>query len=315
MKKLDMIYKLDGNFQDGVNIFELSSVLLSLGQVIAESQKTLHPTENGMSICVHPFKDGSFEIQLILQHATNLQGILDLIHSQTGQDIKELLEYIGLVCGSTAAVTISMIKLIKWLKGKPEKIEKIDQNKYRYYHKDGRHIDVPVFTHALYQNINIQQTIYNGIAKPLEINQVTAIESYIKGDEKTKVIIEKDMIESIREYSTGDLPSAEKVIEHQSRRTEWVHPRRGSWEGESNSWSFRTVGTDEILKVDSISDTAFLDSVKNGEKRLSQADRLFVEIVVKQKIQGHKEVTTREIVKVIEYNRSEEQLKLDLPPK
>lgn len=311
---MNLIYKLNGDFEDGIDVFELSPTLLSVGQIISESQKTLRPDKEPISINVKPFQKGSFEIEIVLFAKTNLQQILTLIRSQTGKDIAEVLQYLGLisVAASTAvAAPISLLKLIKWLKGKPKSIEKTTSDEFTYIDNSDNKITVPVQVHALYQNVNIQQTIYNGIAKPLENNKVVNLECLIKGAEETKTIIDKDIIEPIKKYSIGELPSAEEIIESTNIRKIWVHPRRGSWEGESNSWSFRIAGNDEILKIDSILDSSFLDNIKNSRIRLAHTDRLLIEVIEKQKLQGKKESTSHELVKILEYVKSEEQISID----
>jgi hypothetical protein len=318
MERLNLIYKLNGDFENGIDVFELSPTLLAVGQIILESQKTLLPEREPVSINVKPFKNGSFEIEIVMFAKSNLQQILTLIRSQTGKDIADVLQYIGLIsvaASATVGAPVTLFKLIKWLNGKPKSIEKTTSGDYKYIDDSGNNISVPLEVHALYQNVNIQQTIYNGIAKPLENKQVENIECFIKNIEATKTIIEKDIIEPLRIYSLGEIPSPEKIIENSNLRKIWVHPRRGSWEGESNSWSFRIAGNDEILKIDSISDTHFLEQIKSGQIRLAHTDRLLIEVNEKQKLQGKKESTTREIIKILEYVKSEEQPSLDFDNK
>jgi len=111
MEKIDLIYKLNGDFEDGIDVFELAPVLLSIGQLISESQKILYPDRPPLAVNVRPFKEGSFDIQIILHPVSNIQKILDIIRSPGGSDIKELLQYIGLIIPTVGAVGAGGVSL------------------------------------------------------------------------------------------------------------------------------------------------------------------------------------------------------------
>ena len=111
MEKIDLIYKLNGDFEDGIDVFELAPVLLSIGQLISESQKILYPDGPPLAVNVRPFKEGSFDIQIILHPVSNIQKILDIIRSPGGSDIKELLQYIGLIIPTVGAVGAGGVSL------------------------------------------------------------------------------------------------------------------------------------------------------------------------------------------------------------
>ena len=67
MEKVDLIYKLNGDFENGIDVFELSPVLLSLGQLITESQKTLYPDRLPLVVNIRPFKEGGIaDVSLVI---------------------------------------------------------------------------------------------------------------------------------------------------------------------------------------------------------------------------------------------------------
>ncbi len=301
MEKVDLIYKLNGDFENGIDVFELAPVLLSFAELISESRKALFPESPPLAVNVRPFKDGSFDIQIVLHPLTNIQKVFDLLRSPDGQNIKELLEYIGLIGGTVVTGSVSLVKLIKWLKGKPQKIEKTDTSEVKYYNSDGNTTLVNPKIHILYQNTLIQQNIYNGLARPFENKKVKNIECFIKDNLNTREIFESDIVNSLKNYATGEIPSAEETTETTNKRKLWVHPKRISCEGESNSWSFRIAGSDETLKVTNIHDEPFLQNVKESRYRLARADKLYIEVQEKQKIQGDKASMIYEILQVIEY--------------
>ena len=91
-------------------------------------------------------------------------------------------------------------------------------------------------------------------------------------------------------------------------RTVWLQPKRVSVEGERANWSFR-LGPENIITA-SISDDNFLGKIKNGEIRLSNSDRILVELLERQVVRGMSVTVTNEITVVREYVRGPEQERL-----
>jgi hypothetical protein len=60
-----LIYKIEGSPHE-VDIFELSRVLESLGQVLQEGNRVLHP-ENNLALKVSPFEPGSFIMEIAMR--------------------------------------------------------------------------------------------------------------------------------------------------------------------------------------------------------------------------------------------------------
>lgn len=217
------------------------------------------------------------------------------------------MEWIGLIGGTTGIVGGSLIGLIKILKGKAKSVEKLKSGEYRYTAENNIAITVHQNIHKLYQNTTIQQSMQQSIAKPLELSGVDKLESYVKNEqEKTKVTLDKGIVEPIQKYSEITL-SEEEIDTIENTRTLIVHPKRISLEGEKHSWSFRVGGSKEIITAN-ILDEFFLENVKDGHIRLAHSDKLMVEVIEKQIIKGDTSVTmTFDIVKVKEYDKAPEQ--------
>jgi len=309
MEKVDLIYKLNGNFEDGINVFESAPVWLSIGSLIYESRKILCPDRPPFSVNVRPCREGYFDIQIVLHQASNFLKILDIIRPPGGNEIKELLQSIGLITTPITATgigDISLLKLLRWLRGKPKGIEKTNTLEVKYIDNNGVGISVNPKIHALYQNISIQQNIYNGIIKSFNNKHVKNVECFIKDDPDTRETFERDIVATWRQYANGKVPSVpdaspEGVTENVVTRRLWVHPKRINCEGEPNSWSFRIPRSDETLKVIQIKDEQFLQNIKDGRFRLAKTDQLYIEVQEKQKTEGNKASGTYEITKVIEY--------------
>jgi hypothetical protein len=310
--KIDMIYKFNGKgSEDGIDIFELSPVLLSFGRLITESHAIIYPTNPRIAVNVKPFQKGSFEIDLLMFTKGHLQQILDFMNSQKGQDIKNVLEWIGLI---TTASGVTLLGLISFLKGRAKSIEKLNSGEFRYSTSNNETITVDSQVNSLYQNCQIQQTIYNGIGKPLEIEGIDNSESFLKAEpDKTRVVHEKAIAEPLKTYSESELPSTDEEKNIENRRVLWLHPRRGSFEGEPNAWSFR-IGENEAAIKATIHDESFLENIKTGAIRLAQPDVIKAEIIERQKMRGNTIMPpTYEIVKVLDYKMSAQQTALNLP--
>jgi hypothetical protein len=305
VKKVNLIYKFNGDFEDGADLFLVVQSMHSLGTLITESKVLLYPEAPPMSVRVAPFAKGSFEIELFIQASTNLQMILDIIKSQDGRDIKDLLEYIGLISnvvtimGTTA---LGAIGLFRWLKRKPRKVEKINDNTYKYTNVDDDVAIVSEQVHKLAQNEIVRRAIYTSIAIPLEDAQIENIECSLRGDSETTTKIEKDIIEPLKDCASGIFPSADTLTEElESTREVWVYPKKANFEGGQRSWTFAISGDSRSAQTMIILDDTFLGRVKGGTIRLSASDMLRVRLRERQVLQGNKATMEYEILKVLEH--------------
>jgi hypothetical protein len=306
--KINLIYKLNGEgIEEGIDIFELAPVLMSFGELVNEAHRTIYPSHPDISVNVKPFKRGSFEINILMFAKDNLKDLLQFVNSDQVQEIKQLLECIGLITGGG----ISLVKLITFLKGKPKKVEKSGLTEYKYYSDNENSLMVNEKVHNLYQNCTIQQSIYGSLAKPLEIINVETTESYIQNDEdNSRIIYDKKIIDPIKKYIDGFVSDEIEDVVSVSTRTLFVHPKRGSYEGEPTPWSFRIAGSNATIKAH-VNDKDFLNRIRAGNIRLTSTDTLKIEVSEKQKIKNSKISTTTEIVKVIDYFEGSEQLTID----
>lgn len=305
---VDLIYKLTGDIEEGIDVFELSPILLSFGKLINEAHRTIYPNNPEIAVKVRPFQKGSFEINIIMFAKSSVQQLISFLKSDSGKDILVVLGFLGL---SSTVSGINLLKLIYLLKGKLQSVKPLESGEFNYYSDDNSFINVPKEVHALYQNCQIQQTIYNSVARPLELEGVKSVESFVKNkEETTKVSYDMEMVKPIKDYSQSQIPTEEKVKTTETIRKVWIQPKRVSLEGEKNSWSFR-IG--DYVFTANLSDQDFLEKIKEGTIRLAQKDRFYVELLERQQFKVSGIITTHEVIKVIEYIRAEEieQGKLD----
>jgi len=310
MKKgVDLIFKLNGKIDDGIAVFELSPILLSVGTLVKEAHKTLYPNDRDLSISIKPFEKGSFDINILLSAKSVLDQFLDFFNSETGRNITAVLTYIGLISQYSGANIVNLIQVISFIKGKLKFSAPLESGEVKYIAEDNTSIIVPGEVHTLYNNCNIQQHFYTAIGRPLENPDVDSLDTFLKNKEKeTMVSLDKNIAPSIKAYSTQQpILSPEELIEN--KRDIWVRPKRVSLEGEKDHWSFR-IGEKTIITA-KITDENFLEKIREGSIRLSNIDRLLVELVEKQTVKEGTLSTSNEITKVKEYKKAPEQDSLE----
>jgi hypothetical protein len=149
---LHLIYKIEGRPHE-VDIFDLSRALESLGQVLQEGARVVHP-EITLSLKVAPFQPGSFITDIAMTvHQNPQMGLLALLATQPDmlKQAKEVLEYIGLV-KKVGEYGASLLELLRRLKnGKPEEVGKKGDS-FEYKAQDGSVIPVSGPVNNLYNS-------------------------------------------------------------------------------------------------------------------------------------------------------------------
>lgn len=310
MKNIDLIYRLDGErekIENGFSVFEIAPILLSVGELIKESNKTLYPLGRDIAVNVKPFREGSFIIDIVIFAQNNFQEIIDYVDRNDVQQIKELLEWIGIIVVGATATKCSLYKLIKFLHGKPKTVEKINPNEIRYTGEDGNSITVNKQVHQLFQNCNIQNVFYNGFGKPLEQSGVTKIETYLKDSNQSDigaVEFSKNEAKFLKNYSDAEVPSLDFEETVESKMEVFLSPKRGSFDADPRQWSFRMGGADNQIITATIKDEKFLEECKVGKIKPHHTDVLKVRLI--QKIKKINEILDSnsisfEVEEVLEY--------------
>ena len=232
-----------------------------------------------------------------------------MVNAKSIEEIKSLLEIIGLIAGTQ----IGVVQIIKWLKGKPKNVEEISPREIRYTAADGRSISTTPEVHALLSNQKITSNIYNVFLNPLQDQpSVLEVRTYIEGQEKTATVVNRQDVPAIREFlNPSPTPTQpEETVKETIQYNVYLNPKRGSFDGDAKDWSFRRG--DQIV-VATIRDKDFLDRCVKGEYRLNYTDLLTVELLERQRVVGTEVMKpTYEILKVTNYVPGATQTKLAL---
>lgn len=302
---MDIVYKFEGPAVDeGIDLFRLSPLLLSIGELIQEGQNIVHPNGRKLGVNIKPFGRGSFVIELSVFAQTSYQQLLDAVSGESISEVKELLEWLGIISGGG----YGLIKLYKYLKGPPKKIEEVGPDEVRITPKDKNSITVNKQTYSLFQDSTIQKSIYNIYGNFLGNEGVERVSSYDKSNKKkTEVVVSKKDVAYFNPANAivGEMEDNEK----KNITTVFLNAKRVSLEGEPDNWSFRK-GKGEIVRAN-VKDLAFLDKVKSGKIRLTSGDLLEVTLVEIQTVDDTGQVNTKnEIVSVINYKKAPVQSSL-----
>jgi hypothetical protein len=308
--QINLVYKLDGDVHE-VDVFQLAPTLLALGELIQESNREVNPGGRQIGVNVKPFREGSFIVDLTVFPQTHLQQFLDLISNHPVDQIKTVLEWVGLIAGTP----FGAVQLVKWLKGKPKSVQEVGPGEFRYTAFDDRSITVAAPVHQLISNSNITNNIYKVYAAPIEQQiSITDVKTYIEDRQDSEVIITKDEVPALKEYLSdlGEAQGTEIVKEH-THHGVYLNPKRGAFDGDPKEWSFRRGGSEVIVAT--IKDRDFLEKCTKGEYRLNHSDLLIVDLLEKQRIQGTTVLKPLyEILRVTSYIKGPEQAPLNIPP-
>ena len=303
---VNFVYKLDGEVSE-IDVFKLAPTLLALGELIQESNKLLNPSGKQIGVNVKPFRPGSFIVDLTVFPQNNLQQFLDLLNAHPVEQVKTLLEWIGLIGGGPVGV----VQLVKWLKGRPKSVQEIQPGEYRYTAGDDKSITVNARVHQLFSNSTITNNIYRVYASPMEgQSSVTGVKTYLEQDAtKTEVKVSRDEVPSMRE-SVNPSPEAtyasEVTVKEHTQHGVFLNPKRGSFENDPRDWSFYR-GKSEVITA-TIKDKDFLRDYQNGKYRLLSTDLLTVDLLERQTVVGTiVKKPTYEILQVTNYIKGPEQ--------
>jgi len=307
---INFVYKLEGDVAD-IDIFSLAPTLLALGELIQESNRLLYPNGREIGVNVKPFREGSFIVDLSMFPTTNLQQLLDFVTPHSLEQLKTLLEVIGLIGTGAGVTTVGAVKAIRFLRGKPKSVEEIKPGEYRLTTIDDRSITVDGPVKTLLSNSSITTNIYKIYGVPLESQpNVKDVKTYLKEDEAGAVQIERHEVPSLREYaSPSPLPTEPKeTVKETLHPGVFLNPKRGAFGSDPRDWSFWRG--EEVLTA-TIKDQNFLSQVEHGEIRLNKSDLLVVNLLERQRLKGTEvQKPTYEVIEVTQYVKGEDSTKL-----
>lgn len=307
---LDFVYQIRGEIKE-IDVFKLAPTLLALGELIQDSNRELNREGPEIAVNVKPFREGSFIVDLILFQSSNIKTLLDFLTPHSLEQLKTLLECIGLVSGGATGATIGAVKAMKYLGSKPKTAEEVKPGEFRLTTADDRSITVDRSTHVLLQNSTITNNILKIYREPLESQlNATSVATYLRGVDSSIVTTDRGDIPAMKEFvSPSEIPPAEKeTVKETVHNDVYLNPKRGAFGDDPKDWSF--YRGEEVITA-TIRDKEFLQKYVNGEIRLNQSDLLTVDLLERQRVKGTLvQKPTYEVLKVKNYEKGYTQSSL-----
>jgi len=301
---VDLIYKIEGDFSEGMDVNELAPLLLSVADLIRQSNEILKVTDRDIVVQIRPIKEGSFLMDIGIFASNNFQQILDGVNNEQIQNVKELLEIIGLTRTEfVGPASISLFSLIKWLNGKPKKIEK-NEDGVTFTNQNGTQINVTGGVVNLFMSKDIQKSVSKALVKPLEDPRATAIRTGEKNASHDEYVeITRDDVESFKQYTDASFEEPEKVV-----TVSEMYLTVKTLQFESNSWKFNI--DEGLSKWMTIEDEVFLKKVENREEPFYNGDIMRCAVETSTVIRDDKPHKTYVIKQVLEHKSAKRPQKL-----
>jgi hypothetical protein len=295
--KIKLVYKFDDIDADfGIDIFKAGPLFVSLGELIKEANQLVGKNPADIGINIKPATPGSFIQELIIYAPSWYTQLTHLVNNTDVQDLKQILEWIGLVSGGGA----SLLGVIKWCKGRWDRVEDAGPNEYKYFVGDQSTV-VTGEVHTLIQNTTVQTNVKNVFyTYPREIAGDDArLSTYDADDpEHTKVAYTNEDIESFGKYADQELIETDA---NETTSTFYLKPKHGSYRGDKGPYSFFINGRDVLSPV-YIEDEEFLTQLISGDIRLHEHDLLKVSLKTVQRLTVNNEIKAiHYITEVIDY--------------
>ena len=264
-----------------MDVRQLAPAMASVAQLVDDAARLLFGQEAEARIEISgDFRRGSFAYEFFA-----------VPHGALNPDeLKNLLEWIGLIATSSGVSGVTLFQVIKWLRGrKARKMERLPGNNVEIHAGDGS-IVAPIQIANLVVNYQVRNAV-EGITEPLARQGIDSVEIGEKGAEPAVEITRQE-----RELFLAPPPDAEPLHKATSETVlQVVSPvfKVG------NKWQFAYPG--EASFHAAILDKAFLQRMQNREVVFGFGDLIRAEVRTSvSRSEGGKLSTEREIVKVNE---------------
>lgn len=290
-----VVYDGHGLQDSTMDVTQLAPALLALGKVMEEANFSLNDSRAKVSLRVKAsFQSGCFGIDFDV-----VQGLLDqtltLFKDSPVSTAKDIVEYLGFICGSG----VGLIQLIKWLKGRVIKEVILFDDGTVEVVVDGDSIKMELKTIELYRNFKLRQALEKAISDPLEKDGIDSV-AFTTDATKGFFTIAK---EESRWFKS---PEQESQLLDENTTTINLQLVSVSFK-DDNKWRF-SDGSSPFFA--NILDQSFLNRVQQSEESFTAGDILRVKLKKKQWMIGDSMKSEHEILEVLEHKKAGVQLKL-----
>lgn len=279
-----------------MSVRDLAPALLALGDMLDEANSALNDARAKVTVQVRAsFKTGCFGIELDV-----VQSLIQQAHSLFGNEsiasAKELLEWVGLVCTGTGTAVVSLLKFLKWLRGRKIKLVTLLENGNMKVMVGEDSIEVEEKVIALYRRTKLRQALED-VLKPLDKDGIDEFAVTDKAQSERFLVIKKNEVGHFK----APIPEPEKLGEEEvimNLQLVTVAFR------EDNKWRFSDGSSTFYAQV---LDQEFLNQVQSNEP-FAKGDILKARLNRIQLLSGEDMKTEYRLLQVLEHRRSGVQL-------
>ncbi|MBI4021012.1 MAG: hypothetical protein HY369_02105 [Candidatus Aenigmarchaeota archaeon] len=296
----------DGEALDSgtMNVRDLAPALLALADLFDEANKVLRPGgDSAVQVRVHPdFKPGSFEVRIDVVYSL-IDQLLKFFADNTGSAIANLLE----VLGFSGAVSLGLLKVVKWLKNRPvKKVELINDDNARLY-VEGDSIVIKRSVLAVFNDLGVRKALA-AMLSPLHREGISRFEVRSEKDNQPIEIIVKDELPAFEPPPPAQsvLGTPPLTLNHYQKSFTIVTLTFK----EGNKW--KVSDGSNLINV-TIQDADFMRRVDHREAVFAKDDIIRCDVQEKQLSTPEGLKTEYAILKVIEHKHAPRQGILQLP--
>lgn len=288
---------------DGImDVRELAPSLLALGNLAENSNRVIGDPDAQIKVVVKSsFKKGSFQITLELIHTISDQLKILLELQKATNPTQTILSYLGFIY-LTSGIGVSLLKLLKYLKGRPINSATILENgkvRLEITGENGKfdYIEVEEETVKLYRDRAVREDL-SKVLSPLEK----------EGIDKFSVRNGEEVVESIAKEERSYFEIKENTQDEQSTtslRKAFVNLIEVAFE-ENLKW--RLFDGDNKFYA-SIADESFLNEMETG-KSFRKGDTLEVELETTQIVTPKGIKNDHKVLKVLKHISRPQQISM-----
>lgn len=285
-----------------MEVRELAPALLALSELFTDASRLLYPEDQPVALEIEATREGSFVVELVL-HAVG-SGWDQLSHMDVAKDAGQLALFKELVIGDS--IDFSLFGLIKRLKGKivVKEVDGPGPDETTLTDEGGSEVVVKSDVARLAADENIRRELRD-VVEPLKRDGVDTFE--VNSGGSTTVRLEKADAPAFDAPSPSDDPAllSEQVLENVYLEVLTAELEKGS----ARKWRFGGVGGNFTATIE---DPEFMQKVARHEVVFGAGDQLRarVEITQRREPSTGKIKETRRIVKVHEWIKAPEQLRM-----
>lgn len=255
-----------------MNVNELSPALLALSNLIGEANRILNRDDSTVEVRLSAHLErGSFEMFFEIVYSIPAQ--IKLFFTGQEYSIKAILETLGLVSTLSGVNVVTLVQLIRWLKGRRvTKVEAVEKDIVRIF-TETESKEITIGAWNLFSSKKILSHV-EGVIQPLKHSGVESVEFR---DVKTQSAVEKITSDEADYFS--NLGTAEPVEELKTTQKLILKIISVNFERDLK-WRFDD-GTGKFFAE--VKDEKFLQAIDSGQIAFTQGDAILAEVEVVQR--------------------------------